>query len=652
MHFDWTDSQRAFRQRISDFLAENLPANWEELAHHGPGSEEQTHFSREFCGKLADDGPADPALAEGDGAARALDAWYQTILAEEMWMAGEPRGGQYMNVNWIGPTLMRYGSPEQQARYLPPIARGDAIWCQGFSEPDAGSDLASLRTARCATATTTAINGQKIWTSYAGLADTCFLLARTSADRKKGIIHPPGADGHAGHHGAPDPQPDRRGRHPRGVLRRCRRAGRRAARRGRRGLGDRRLLAHQRAARHSALCAGAHGARPGGRPAARRRRVRQRGRPASRRPRAAALCEAARLSSYAIVDRSAPRRASIGAGGQLGALRDGDGRAQRSPNSSSNICPRRWSTGDPYAARRTTSAAIVAGIASGAAEIQLNIDRDRRAQAAEGAALMDLALSPTRTRSSMRSMAWPSPMPARRSTTAASRWSATSSTASWSKAASSTSRSMPDLGPVTAALIVERLARLPYAVEAAASALVRPLIGWRAAAADLPRRGRARCSTRPLPRSPVRPWSLLRQGSRDQLHRERRRRCEPASNRSLPIRWALLRLSEADLAAAATARRCRRTQLRTRWRVALAAEIVGPAAGGASTSTVHLCHRAQAIRPAARAFQALRHRLAEASVRADGVHWLALKAAGTRRCRRCRAGGAITRRRPRTAIGL
>ena len=186
MDFTWSDEHLAFRQRLKDFLAANLPANWEELAHHGPGSEEQTHFSRAFCGKLAAEGlliPHWPKEAGGQG----LDAWCQTILAEEMWAAGEPRGAQYMNVNWIGPTLMRYGSEAQKAQYLPPIARGDAIWCQGFSEPDAGSDLASLRTKAEREGDTYRINGQKIWTSYAGLAETCFLLARTGADKKTGI---------------------------------------------------------------------------------------------------------------------------------------------------------------------------------------------------------------------------------------------------------------------------------------------------------------------------------------------------------------------------------------------------------------------------------------------------------------------------------
>ena len=67
-------------------------------------------------------------------------------MREEMWAHHEPRGAQYMGVNWVGPTIMRHGTPEQQRTHLPPIARGEVIWCQGFSEPEAGSDLASLRT--------------------------------------------------------------------------------------------------------------------------------------------------------------------------------------------------------------------------------------------------------------------------------------------------------------------------------------------------------------------------------------------------------------------------------------------------------------------------------------------------------------------------
>lgn len=181
MDFSWDDEQRAFRATVRDFLAAHLPKDWESLAH-GPGTEWQTTFSKQFCGALADAGLLVPHWPRRWGG-READPWTAFILAEEMWEAGEPRGGQYMNVNWIGPTLMRFGSEEQQQRYIPPMARGQTLWCQGFSEPEAGSDLASLRTRAEKDGAIYRINGQKIWTSYASHADTCFLLARTSPGR-------------------------------------------------------------------------------------------------------------------------------------------------------------------------------------------------------------------------------------------------------------------------------------------------------------------------------------------------------------------------------------------------------------------------------------------------------------------------------------
>lgn len=183
MDFDWNTEQQDFRATVRAFLEANLPGNWEELAH-GPGSKAQTVFSKQFCGALADAGllvPHWPARWGG----RDADPWIAFILAEEMWAAGEPRGGQYMNVNWIGPTLMRYGSQEQQARYIPPMARGASLWCQGFSEPEAGSDLASLRTRADRHGDVYRINGQKIWTSYANYADWIFCLVRTDPAAKK-----------------------------------------------------------------------------------------------------------------------------------------------------------------------------------------------------------------------------------------------------------------------------------------------------------------------------------------------------------------------------------------------------------------------------------------------------------------------------------
>lgn len=111
--------------------------------------------------------------------------WELAVLREEMWAHFEPRGAQYMGVNWVGPAIMRFGTAEQRARHLPPIARGEVVWCQGFSEPEAGSDLASLRTRAVRHTDGWTVHGQKVWTSYAGIADWMFLLARTNTEARK-----------------------------------------------------------------------------------------------------------------------------------------------------------------------------------------------------------------------------------------------------------------------------------------------------------------------------------------------------------------------------------------------------------------------------------------------------------------------------------
>ncbi len=178
MDFTWTEEDEAYRARVRSFLQQELPSNWAEIARHGPGSREQTEFSLEFCPKLAAEGLLVPHWPEEWGGV-ASPPWEHFILGEELWRAGEPRGAQYMNVNWIGPVLMKYGTDAQKAQYLPQMAEGRAIWCQGFSEPNAGSDLASLKTRAVRDGDDYVINGQKIWTSYAGLASTCFLLAQT-----------------------------------------------------------------------------------------------------------------------------------------------------------------------------------------------------------------------------------------------------------------------------------------------------------------------------------------------------------------------------------------------------------------------------------------------------------------------------------------
>lgn len=187
MEFGWAADEQAHRDRVRAVLTRMLPPDWEDISVHGPGSDGQTAFSRIFCPALAEEGLLVPHWPEAFGGEDAA-VWHQFILGEEMWAVGEPRGPQYMNVNWIGPVMMRFGSEAQQAKYLPPIRKGDAIWCQGFSEPSAGSDLASLRTSAVPVEGGYRVTGAKIWTSYAGLADHCFLLARV----------PPASGGPAG----------------------------------------------------------------------------------------------------------------------------------------------------------------------------------------------------------------------------------------------------------------------------------------------------------------------------------------------------------------------------------------------------------------------------------------------------------------------
>ncbi|HMN79297.1 MAG TPA: acyl-CoA dehydrogenase family protein [Burkholderiaceae bacterium] len=187
MEFGWSPEQQALRERVRAVLARELPSDWEEICRDGPGSRRQTEFSLEFCPKLAAEGllvPHWPREFGGDD----RPPWEHFIIGEEMWAAGEPRGAQYMNVNFIGLTLIRFGTDEQKARYLPQMAAGRMIWCQGFSEPSAGSDLAALRTHARADGDRYVIDGSKIWTSYAGLAQHCFLLARTGDGAGKGSI--------------------------------------------------------------------------------------------------------------------------------------------------------------------------------------------------------------------------------------------------------------------------------------------------------------------------------------------------------------------------------------------------------------------------------------------------------------------------------
>lgn len=169
------------RAELRGLIDERVPADFLGAFTNDPADLE---VAQSFCRLLAERGLLCLAWPEEFGG-RASSPWEQTAVREEMWAHHEPRGAQYMGVNWVGPTIMRHGTPDQQRDHLPPIARGEVIWCQGFSEPNAGSDLASLQTAARRDGDGWRVSGQKIWTSYATMAQWCFLLARTSTREKK-----------------------------------------------------------------------------------------------------------------------------------------------------------------------------------------------------------------------------------------------------------------------------------------------------------------------------------------------------------------------------------------------------------------------------------------------------------------------------------
>ncbi|BCL28785.1 acyl-CoA dehydrogenase family protein [Streptomyces aurantiacus] len=109
----------------------------------------------------------------------------QVVWAEEYARSGAPARSGHIGEKLLAPTLIAHGSAEQKARFLPPIASGDELWCQGYSEPGAGSDLAGIRTEAVLDAGTYRISGQKIWTSLAHEADWCFVLARTEVGSRR-----------------------------------------------------------------------------------------------------------------------------------------------------------------------------------------------------------------------------------------------------------------------------------------------------------------------------------------------------------------------------------------------------------------------------------------------------------------------------------
>jgi len=185
VEFEWSTEERRFRDELRAVIAAEVPDRWSVLI---PGEEFATGFTFEFCRTLAEKGLLAPHWPAEYGG-RDASPWQFIILGEELWSAGEPRGSQYMNVNWIGPAIIAAGTPEQKEYHLRRITSGDVTWCQGFSELGAGTDLANMQTRAVRDGDGYVVNGEKVWTSYAQEAEFCFLLARTDPESagNKGI---------------------------------------------------------------------------------------------------------------------------------------------------------------------------------------------------------------------------------------------------------------------------------------------------------------------------------------------------------------------------------------------------------------------------------------------------------------------------------
>jgi alkylation response protein AidB-like acyl-CoA dehydrogenase len=187
VEFAWTEEEASYREQVRDLVDKWAPG-WRDEPIHRHFSPDERDKVTAFTHELRDQKLLTAHWPKEYGGAD-QSAWMHIILGEELWSIGEPRGPQYMSVNWIGPAIMANGTEEQKKKHLGRISDGEAFWCQGFSEPDAGSDLASLKCRAVRDGDEYIVNGQKIWTSHTQLAEWCFLLVRTDPDAEphKGI---------------------------------------------------------------------------------------------------------------------------------------------------------------------------------------------------------------------------------------------------------------------------------------------------------------------------------------------------------------------------------------------------------------------------------------------------------------------------------
>jgi alkylation response protein AidB-like acyl-CoA dehydrogenase len=186
--FSYSPAELAFRDDLRAWLHANLPSGWGRTVFEPIDEDERARFRLEWERKLFKGGwnGLDWPKQYGGRGASLIE---QAIFAEENARAKAPEGLNIIGRNLAGTTLLHYGSETQKQRYLPRILSGEEVWCQGFSEPNAGSDLASIRCQAVRDGNHFIVNGQKIWTSFAQYAQWCILLARTnaSAPKHKGI---------------------------------------------------------------------------------------------------------------------------------------------------------------------------------------------------------------------------------------------------------------------------------------------------------------------------------------------------------------------------------------------------------------------------------------------------------------------------------
>jgi alkylation response protein AidB-like acyl-CoA dehydrogenase len=188
MDLNLTTNEQQFRDEFRAWLGDNLPAEWKGGRLGSEDSADYIEYLRGWQRALYEGGWAGISWPKAFGG-RGATLMEQAIFQEEMARANAPQLIGTIGLSLVGPTIIALGTDEQKARYLPKILSGDEIWCQGFSEPNAGSDLAALGTKAVREGDAFLVNGQKIWTSFAQLADWCLLLVRTDreAPKHKGI---------------------------------------------------------------------------------------------------------------------------------------------------------------------------------------------------------------------------------------------------------------------------------------------------------------------------------------------------------------------------------------------------------------------------------------------------------------------------------